>query len=159
MTLPKLNIDIPQVGYSIDDGESVLRAKLSSGPSRLRLDMLDAPIGAQVNMVLSPAQYQYWRAFYRTIIEHGVLPFLLDLVVDSAIATAHEVKIVPGSLRTGVQGDAHIVQMALEVTLNPYDPDTDAAFVAIYDSFGDNASEVLGALEHLVNFDLPAVMP
>lgn len=156
MTLPKLNLDVPQEGYSFDDGDGVLRAKLSSGPSRMRLDMLDAPIEAEVTLVLGPVEYQYWRAFYRLTIVRGSLPFLLDLITDTASVTEHNVKIIPGTMRTSIQGDAHIVQFRLEVLLNPEsDLADEEAIVMLFDLYGDDAANILNLLAQLVNFQIP----
>lgn len=158
MPLPKLKIDVPQEGYNFDDGEAVLRAKMSSGPSRQRLDMLDAPIEADVTLMLDPAEYQYWRAFFRYTLVRGTLPFLLDLVVDSAATTEHEVKIIPGTMRTGIQGEAHIVQFRLEVLLSDDDEVGGEAIVMLYELYGDGAPAMLAALAELVNVQIPAAV-
>jgi hypothetical protein len=155
MPLPKLNLDVPQEGYSFDDGDGVLRAKLSSGSSRQRLDMIDAPIEADVTLMLGPAEYQYWRVFHRYTLVRGTLPFLLDLVVDSSATTEHEVKIIPGTMQTGVQGEAHIIQFRLEVLLSDDDEESAEAILMLYALYGDQAAGILEALAQLVNVQMP----
>lgn len=159
MALPKLYLLVPQEGYSLDDGDAVLRAKVSSGPSRMRLDMLDAPMAVAVALVLEPQEFNYWRAFHRTTIARGSLPFLMDLMIDSPDVAEYQVQIVPGSVKTGVQGTAHLVQMELEVSMSETPPtaDYDTAIVMLQGLYGARAPNVLLSLEKLANHDLPRV--
>lgn len=154
--LPKLNIDVPQEGYSFDGTDAILRAKVSSGPSRLRLDMLDAPIEADVSLMLSGGQYQYWRAFFRHEIQYGALPFLIDLMIETPAITERQVQIVPGTLRTSVIGDAHSVQFRLEVAnLVPANTEFDAALLLLFGIYGESAFYVLNQFDELANDVLP----
>lgn len=156
MALPKLNLDVPQEGYSFDDGDAILRAKLSSGTSRTRLDMLDAPIEANIQLVLSQGQYQYWTAFKRTAISRASMPFLMDLVIDDYDVREYEVLIIPGSLKTSVQGTAHIVSMNVEIVVTMDDSETDDTLIMLYRIYGEGAENFLNRLERLVNFQLPS---
>lgn len=159
MPLPKLYLSVPQEGYSFDDGDAVLRAKVSSGPSRLRLDMLDAPMSVAVQLVLEPQEFNYWQAFRRTTLKHGSMPFLIDLVIDSSDVEEYQAQIVPGSIKTGIQGTAHLVQMELEVLMSETPPtaDYDTSIVMLQGLYGVRVPNVLNLLEKLANYDLPRV--
>lgn len=157
MTLPKLNIDIPQDGYSLREPEGmVLRAKTSAGSSRQRLDQPSAPLEADVQLFLSPDAYQYWRVFWRAAIGFGSLPFLLDLVIENAGVEECEVKIVPGSYSTGIRGDAHVVTLSLEIKRPPAgDPELDDSILFLWGTYGEFGPSVLERLAQLVNVDFP----
>lgn len=154
MPLPRLNIEVPQEGYSFTDGEAVLRAKLSAGASRMRLDQLDAPMEGQCTLMLDPVDYQYWRSFYRTLIQRGSLPFLMGLVIDGPDVEDREVRIIPGSMSTSVQGTAHVVQFGLEIRAASASAE-DASLIMLYDVYGNFAELFLNKLAKLVNSDLP----
>jgi len=159
MPLPKLNLTPAQDGYSVTDpDDAVLRAKVSAGPSRTRLDMLGATSTVAVAFHLTDAEYQYWRAFFRGVIGYGSQPFLMDLLMDQPDVTEHEVKIVPGSTRlTGQRGLLYVVVATLEVKPNTEDADMDAAIAMLYAEYGEDAPNILADLEKLVNVDLPVI--
>ena len=159
MPLPKLMLDIPEEGYSFQDAESVLRAKLGAGPSRQRLDMLGAPVEVEIGLILTATAFQYWRAFYRTTIAEGALPFLIDLLIDGPDLTECEARIIPGTSGLGRRsGDAHFVSMRLEVKMAATDSAFDAALVALFGAYGDDAPAFLNLLAELVNSDFPAAL-
>lgn len=156
MPLSKLNLTTPQEGYSVEDGEAVLRAKLSGGPGRQRLDMLGAASIVDVTLVLTSDEYRYWRAFFRSAIVEGSLPFLIDLVIDTADISEYQVQIIPGTTKLGsVQGDAHFVPMQLEVMMPVADAAYDIALVLLYELYGQDAGPVLDLLEYIVNEGWP----
>lgn len=156
MTLPKLALIPAQDGYGADDADdAVLRAKLSAGPSRTRLDMLGAPSQVTATLQLDDGEYQYWRAFFRTVIAEGALPFLMDLLLDQPSLTEHEVKLAAAPRLSGQKGLLYVVQLRLEVKPLPADNDADAALAMLYAEYGMDASVILADLEHLVNVDLP----
>ena len=157
MALPKLNLSVPQEGYSVAPGDAVLSAKLSSGPSRTRLDMFDAPDTAEVGLVLTQIEYAYWQAFFRSKIAKGALPFTLSMIYDSSEVADYEVKIIPGSISTSVQGKAHLVRFQAEVASVAADPIYDEAVIMLVEGVGETAGYVLSLMERLVNIDYPAV--
>lgn len=161
MPLPKLMLTPAQDGYAVSDADdTVLRAKVSAGPSRMRLDMLGAPSDVNITLHLDGGQYQYWRAFFRTTLVEGSLPFRIDLLLDYPDLVEHEAKIVPGSTRlSGTRGLLYVVQARLEVKAIPMDAAYDSALVMLVTAYGDTAAAalILASLEHLVNVDLPAI--
>jgi hypothetical protein len=159
MPLPKLHLTAPEDNYSFQDGESVLRAQVGAGPSRSRLDMLGAPIMLSVTLVLDGTGYQYWRAFYRSQIAEGSLPFIMDLIIDRPELEEHEVKLIPGSSGLGARrGEAYQVPLQLEVRMPVIDADYDAELVALYAIYGDDSAQILGLLAALVNVDLAGAL-
>lgn len=156
MPLPKLLIVPARDGYSADDADdAVLRAKVSAGPARTRLDMLGAVSDVAATLHLDPGEYQYWRAFFRGPIAEGSLPFLMDLLLDLPELTEHEVKLASAPRLSGQRGLLHVVQLRLEVKPLSADPDADAAVVMLFTFYGEGAGDILASLAHLVNVDLP----
>lgn len=155
----KLMIDVPQDGYTLREGEHVLRAKVSAGASRQRLDQIDAPLEADVQLFLSPSEYQYWRAFYRRRITFGALPFLMGIVIDSGEVEDCEVKLIPGTYATNIRGDAHVVQFQIEVKRPLVSEDDDEAVLAAFGTYGGLGGNVFDLLEMMVNSDLPDAVP
>lgn len=160
MPLPKLNAEgLAEEGYGFEDGLSVLRAKLSAGPSRTRLDMIGAPIELSAVLYLDPGQYQYWRSFFRSTIKEGSLPFRMDLIVDSPDPVEHEVKLVPGSTGLGSRrGNVYQVPLRLEVKPDLASAEYDDAIVMLYSNYGDGAEDILNRLAQLVNVEMPAAL-
>ncbi len=153
MPLAKLNLAAPQEGYSVDDGEAVRRAKMSAGLSRIRLDHLDAAQEVDVTLVMSDSEFNYWRSFHRAILVRGSLPFLLDLMIDDSDVSEYTVQIIPGTMQETVRGHAHFVQLRLEVEASEANMEYDETLVMLYDLYGEEAGELLAALEQLVNFE------
>ncbi len=158
MSLPKLNLVPAQDGYSAEDAEdAVLRAKVSAGPSRTRLDMLGGPSMVNVTLQLDRGEYQYWRSFFRGVIAEGAVPFRMDLLLDYPDLVEHEVKLAAPPRLSGQRGLLYVVQLRLEVKPDADSMEVDAAIAMLFEEYGDDASNVLNLLAHLVNVDLPAV--
>ena len=157
MPLPKLNVLVPQEGYSVRDGDEVLMARVAGGPSRFRLDHIGAPQEIDVTLVLDVDEYAYWRIFWRGAIRRGSMPFLIDLVGEDSIIEEYRAQIIPGSMRlSAIQGTAHIVQMALEA--RPIIERTlafDQAYFALLDLYGEGSQALLDALAQLMNTTMP----
>lgn len=158
MPLPKLSLSPDQAGYTTADADdAVLRAKVSAGPARQRLDMLGAPSMVGVGFSLNRNQFQYWRSFFRTTIAEGSLPFLIDLILDQPDPVEHEARIIPGSVRlSALSGLRYSVAVTMEVKPVGQDSDFDATLVWLYEAYGDDISLTLAALAALVNEHLPA---
>jgi hypothetical protein len=154
--LSRLMLDVPQDGYTIREAENVLRAKVSAGASRQRLDQIGAPLEGDVQLFLDPLEYQYWRIFYRRRIMFGSLPFLMGLVIETAQVEDCEVLIIPGTYSNNIRGTAHLVQFQVEIK-RPIAPseEADESFLALFEDYGTGLGGLLDALEHLVNVELP----
>jgi hypothetical protein len=159
MALPKLMLTPSRDGYGADDADdAVLRAKVSAGPSRTRLDMLGATADVSATFRMDRGEYQYWRAFFRLAIGEGSLPFLLDLLLDQPDLVEHEVKLSAPPRLSGQSGLLYVVQLRLEVKPAFQDTTGDEALLWLVQEYGstDAAAGILLDLEHLVNVDLPA---
>jgi hypothetical protein len=158
MPLPKLLLSVPQDGFALQEAdEAVLRAKTSSGESRQRLDQIGAPLTAQIQLFLSEAGYQYWRVFWRSQISQGALPFLLDLVIENSAIEECQVKVIPGSYQTTIQGTTHLVAFQIEIK-RPATPSAefDTAILDLWGAYLGYEAMILDALARLVTVDLPA---
>lgn len=149
-----------QETYALTDGTAVVSTQLDGGSARYRTDLLDVAGSVVVQWTLDPSKYNYWKAFFKTKIQSGALPFALDLYMDLPILTTHEVHIVPGTLTLSSQsGLTFVLGCTLEAIPLPTDDDANNAYIFLYDTYGDGGSQVLSLLEKLCNVDLPGIAP
>lgn len=130
MPLPKLLISPEASRYSASCGAATIGAQLLGGKSRVRLDQLGAPIMAVVAWDLSVGEFAYLGAFYRSVINHGSEPFLIDLIAGYATPVECEAKFTPGGFSLdGVSGLTHSCSATLEVKTPARNAAADAALV------------------------------
>jgi hypothetical protein len=131
MPLPKLNIAPEKTSFTAQAGEAVLRQVVIGGHARTRRDQLGAPLTIRVSWLASVTEFAYLGAFYRSLINHGSEPFLIDLVVGYAMPIECEARFLPGSFSLGsISGLTHVCQATLEVVAPVRDAGADAALVA-----------------------------
>ena len=156
--LTKFPFPPDQASYVLTDGSAVVSTTLDGGSARYRLDLLDVANTIVVQWTFDPIKYQYWKAFYDTIIVKGSLPFALDLYMDQAVLTTHEVHIVPGTLTLASQsGLTFVVGCTIEAIPLPIDDVDNTAFINLYNIYGDNTLAMLNALQQLTNYDLAQI--
>lgn len=154
--MAKLALVPSKTGYAVSDGNEVVRQQLDGGAGRYRRDIIGATVRVNVQWFLSPESYQYLRTFYNGGAHKGATPFTIDLLLDEPTLTEHTAYLVPDSLRlSGVQGLRHEVTAELEVVPIPRDDAYDEVFIAVFNEYGDDSSQVLNILEVLANVDLP----
>jgi len=145
-----------QNSYRVKDGETTIAVKLDGGASRYRRDILNAYFMIDCEWRLSQDDYQYFRAFYSTETINGSLPFLIDLITDTADLVEHEAQFVPDSMQLSVyNGGYFTIRAQLEVKPVARDTTLDAALVMLFTQYGGD-SQIIGAfnqLEQLVNVD------
>lgn len=160
--MQKLALPPDNSGYASTEGVDVLVAKVDGGPARYRRDFIGATSTVNVTWRnVTKAGYAYLRAFYNTAVARGSLPFLADLILDSADLIEHECYFVPGSFGTqSVNGGVLFdVTAQLEVKPLPIDDALNQSYVDVYTAFGEDAEEALALLEQLVNVDLNNALP
>jgi hypothetical protein len=161
--LPIFALTPDQGGYGAQDGQSVLATKLKGGLGRYRSDQLGTSIMATVQYTLDTAGYQYARAFFRTTVTKGSLPFQAVLMLDDYLTEPYKCYFVPGSDADGfrlvsTQGLTYVIAATFEgVQITPSDPDTDTSIVALYSAFGSSSSQSLVDLSTLVNTIMPTL--
>lgn len=155
MSLMKLTLTPDQDGYNLEAPLSALVNKLAGGGSRLRRDLLNAPMKANVTWTLDEAQYNYIRTFHR-FLDDGSQPFLMDLLVDTSTLTEHECRFIPGSFKLStVKGGVRKVVAALEVIPIPSDDAYDEGLVTTYEAFGADGSEACALINTIANINMP----
>ncbi len=156
--LPVLNLTPAQAGYTVTPGQQGLQAALAGGPSRFRLDMLNAAGTVAVQWECTPLQFQYLESFMRTTARR-TLPFLIDLVIDGFDLATYTATMVPGTESLPqLQGNLTIKQATLEVEMaSDEGADTDAALQMLYGIYGDDAPRILNLLASLANVHLPNI--
>ncbi len=161
MALTKLVIPPNQASYATKDGKEVISAKLDGGASRFRRDILEAASSINVVWSVGPDEYQYLRAFYKSVTVRGSLPFLIDLYMDLPTLTEHEAYFVPKSFAlTGQRGKEFTVSAQLEAIPLEADDDLNIGLVALYNAYGSFAAAeaVLDRLAIFANEDLPTYL-
>jgi hypothetical protein len=133
MPLSKIKLPIDKEGYSVQYGSNVLRTELEGGAGRYRLDKIGATHLVNVQFRTDRAGYDYFKAFYRTTINYGADPFIIDLVIDTDEVDEYTARIVPGSLSLKEQsGLSYVVVAQLEVDAIVPDAEDDADIVEEY---------------------------
>lgn len=136
----KLELQAEASGYSSTPGASSLSAILDGPAGHHRPDYEGAPTLVSLNWLLSPEEYQYLRAFWRTATSMGAEPFLVDLIMSEGVVREHVARFVPGSMQLStVLGEAFGVRVIAEAQ----------------PAFELATSELLDLLARLVNVDLP----
>jgi hypothetical protein len=158
--LQKLVLRPDSDGYSETEGSEVDRVELDGGVGRYMLDKIGATKRVQVKWTMNPSQYQYWRAFFVTTTQRGVLPFLCELVgPDGAGPAEYVCNFIPGSVvMPAQQGYTYVQAATLEVVPIIHDSVFDAFLVELYSIYQDEAWYVLSALAVLINQTAPAYL-
>ena len=160
MTLYKMIIPPDQNSYSFNDGIEVLSASLDGGASRFRKDILNANLKLNVQWTLDRTGYNFIRVFYKTMLQSGSLPFLMDLYVDDPFTLSeHECHFMPGTIGLKSQaGESFIVGATIEV--KPIDQSqTNIDVASLYALFGDQYNFYNDAFDTLINVTIPADLP
>jgi hypothetical protein len=141
-------------GYTSTDGEEWVQSKVDGGAGRYRRDKYGATKRINVQWTLNPAQFQYWRAFWRTV---GSDKFLCPLVSeDGTGAKDHEVNIIPGTVNLPRQiGLTYVQQCQLEAKPLIVDPEDDLAILALFEATGGFPDALYGSLAHIVTVVMP----
>ncbi len=152
----KLTIPPQQAGYSVKDGQQAIYTKLDGGAGRFRQDMLDPAPRVKCKWVLNKLEYEYLKAFYKTISKGGANVFLIDLIVDQADLTEHEAHFIPNTFSLASQrGHSYTVNADLEIKPITEDESYNESLVDIYNAYGDNAENMLNIFEVFVNVTIP----
>lgn len=116
----------------------VIHTQLSGGAGRYRQDKLGATYQVTAQWTLDPTEYAAMVGFYQNITKQGVLPFLIDLVIEDSKLEEYAARFAPLSFRLLEQsGLMYKVGATLVVTPNykRLDAGEDAAGV-LYDDYG-----------------------
>jgi len=133
--MSKLMISPENSSYAVVRGSEVLSSELQGGSSKMRLDVLNAAFTINVAWSLSPVQYEYINAFFRTKTKHGSLPFTIDLILDNTVYTEYTARFIPDTFKLASQkGLTYYVNAVLEVESVIDNATTDDATVAAYEA-------------------------
>lgn len=131
MPLPKCLVPPDRTNYTTVEGKTTVAIQLEGGASRYRADQLGATALVTVAWIVGGADYDYLKAFYRSAIALGSLPFLIDLVLDSQLPVEYTAFIVPDTFKLSSQmGNAYSLDATLEVVPLPIDSSADQIILA-----------------------------
>jgi hypothetical protein len=156
----KLALVPTQSDYSAQYGQDALSTALAGGPSRTRLDFVGSVAVVNVTWTVPPNGYSYLQAFHRSATQNETEPFLIDLILDSAMLTEYQAKFVVTSFRlAGVEGLTYSVSAQLEITPLTPDEEADGAIMDVYEAYGEDGGDTLALLAQLVNVTMPDSIP
>lgn len=160
MPLPHLLLTPDADSYSQDEGAEVLAVSLGSGATLSRRDKVNAVRVVNARWSMSREAYRYFRAFYRTTLREGLLPFTCDLLSeDGGGAVAHQCNFIPGSVSMPSQNGLTYIQTAtLEVRPLPVDHAANENIIELYEAYPNLDQNLFLALEHLVLIAMPATI-
>src|SRR5574340_552160 len=87
-----------QERFKVTEGESAIMTVLAGGAPRIRRTQLGTWARVSCQWTLTPDGFTAVRAFIKTTLVEGSLPFTIDLYMQSgSLLTTHEAILVPGS--------------------------------------------------------------
>lgn len=114
----KLLLTPDQDTYAVAEGETVIATKVGGGPPRQRQDLLDAETTVEAQYTLTPAEYQYFRAFYN-FLNKGATSFLCDLIIETPGLRTYVARFKPGTWKlSSVKGISYKVKVTMNVSPN-----------------------------------------
>lgn len=90
--------------YRLKFGDNNLSTGEDTGAMRLRHRLRGNPHLASVSWSVTGLEFDYLRAFWRTVTKFGAMPFLIDLPVRSGIPVEHRALFAPGSFTFNGEG-------------------------------------------------------
>lgn len=115
MALPKLTLVPQSSNYAVKFGNGVVVTKLDGGRSRYRTDIANPSNIVTCTWLLDPTDYASIVTFFKTTLANVSLPFLIDLVIDTATPSEYQANVVPDTLQLSSQsGNSYVVSCTLE---------------------------------------------
>lgn len=143
-------------GYSVTIGNEIVSVQVSGGASRSRRDYVGLPSTVNVSWMLDEAGFDYLNAFFRTITQNGVLPFLCDLLLDRPALVEYTCKFIPNSFKPVASTTGASIFNAtaqLEVLPKITDELLDLEIIETYEAY--NNFDPIAALALIVNITMP----
>ncbi len=134
----KLKLLPDREGYMVEHPDVIIHTQLSGGMGRYRQDKLGATYQVTAQWTLDPVEYAAMVSFYQNITKQGVLPFLIDLVIEDSKLEEYAARFAPLSFRLLEQsGLMYKVGATLIVTPNYKRIDLQSGAAPIlYDAYG-----------------------
>lgn len=108
-SLPGFNQD----GYGEQLGSGTIRTQMDSGPDNTRRRYTAVPDQVTTNLVLTGTEYETLKAFYRTTLAEGSLPFDYEQPrTESAVEMRF---IAPPNIASAAGGDKWNISVSVEV--------------------------------------------
>lgn len=121
--------------YKVDFNDGNISVKLSGGRSRVRKQSIHNSNRVDVSFTLTTDEYRYLMAFYRSVINRGALPFLMDIITETSELVTHKVTMVPNSFKLGSQkGHTYYVNFTVEAESLEENAEKDKQIIQNYES-------------------------
>jgi hypothetical protein len=116
MPLPKLSLPPSTGNYNVSFGNELVSVTLDGGLPRIRRDIAGACHTVTCSWLLDATAYNTLLTFYNTTVAKGSLPFLIDLIIDTASLVEYTAMFVPKSFSlSGQSGATYNVAAVLTV--------------------------------------------
>lgn len=129
----KLEFPPDQTNYQGNWGSTVVQTPLDGGPPRTRLDIQGAVYTLTIQWTcVNTDQFDALQAFYRTAVQRGSQPFLIDLAIETAEPQEYTVVIQDQTWNLiSTEGTSFVVGCILLVLQNPnFDSTGDVQMIA-----------------------------
>jgi len=121
--------------YKVEFNDGNIAVKLNSGRSRIRKHSIHNSNTVDVYFVLTTDEYRYLMAFYRSVINRGSLPFLMDIITETSELVTHKVTMLPNSFKLSSQkGHTYYVNFTVEAEPLEENAEKDKQIVQNYES-------------------------
>lgn len=147
-------------GYGVQFSSNFLSTDLKGGAPRRRVDFDGTLDTVSVTWALDPFSYDYLQAFKRIALVGGVLPFVMELISETASPRPYTCYLVPNSFGLTEQRGLRYTVSA-QLMIEPLDQAArkvyDDAIIMLFDKYGQNAPNVMDMLHDLIENRLPTV--
>jgi len=121
--------------YKVDFNDGNISVKLSGGRSRVRKQSIHNSNRVDVSFALTTDEYRYLMAFYRSVINRGALPFLMDIITETSGLVTHKVTMLPNSFKLSSQkGHTYYVNFTVEAEPLEENAEKDKQIIQNYES-------------------------
>lgn len=102
--------------YAVEFGEENIRTQLDGGLGRYRKDIANPSDMVNCSWNLTPQEYKYAMAFWRSQTAKGADPFQIELIVENENLGERLVRIMPNTWKlTGQAGLTYFLSAQLEI--------------------------------------------
>lgn len=133
MALSKLYIQPEVSSYSVQEAATTVVYDLNGGFGRYRRDLISARPTVSCQWSLDEVGYQYFTAFYSSVISNGADPFYIDLIYDGGSLTQYQASFLPETISLSQHAyNQYQIQAELEIVPSAVNASADNALISSY---------------------------
>lgn len=118
--MTKFAIAPDSASYSFTERAETIGAVLQGGLGKYRQTVKNPSVVVQVQWTFDSSNYNYFKAFYASIVTSGSLPFEIDLAIDGTALEEYTAYFIDDTVSTSaVSGTDYVVRANLELKSKP----------------------------------------